>query len=69
MNGSRRRPFVIELLSHTLLCVTGIRTPGTTVFARQELQTDGGGTSESVQLHEPYSICKFLFKLVILLGI
>jgi hypothetical protein len=65
ISGSRRRPFVIFSLSQTLCCVTGIRTSGTTVFAGQELQTDGDGTSESIQLHEPHSICKFLFKLVI----
>lgn len=39
--------------------MTGIWAPSTTVFAGEELQTDGDGTAESIQLHEPYSICKF----------
>jgi hypothetical protein len=41
------------------LCVTGIWTTSTTVFAREELQTDGDGAAESVQLHESYRICEF----------
>jgi hypothetical protein len=57
--------FIIILSNQTLpLCMTGIRTPSTTVFAREELQVDGDGVAESVQLHEPYSVCKFFSYLV-----